>query len=110
MAERNDLKVWVVEALRQLGGAGTIVQVCQRVWQMHESELRASGDLFFTWQYDIRWAAQYLRNVGVLVAVDNSRTKDWTLSSIGMAIELDQVLAPSSQASSMWRLPLDDFA
>lgn len=98
MAERNDLKVWVVEALRQLGGAGTIVQVCQRVWQMHESELRASGDLFFTWQYDIRWAAQYLRNVGVLVAVDNSRTKEWTLSSIGRVIELHEVLASSSRA------------
>lgn len=93
MAERNDLKVWVVETLRQLGGAGTIVQVCQRVWQMHESELRASGDLFFTWQYDIRWAAQYLRNVGVLVAVDNSRTKDWTLSPSGRVIELHEIVA-----------------
>lgn len=93
MAERNDLKVWVVEALRQLGGAGSIIHVCQRVWRMHESELRASGDLFFTWQYDIRWAAQYLRNVGLLVAVDNSRTKDWTLSRTGRTIELDEVLS-----------------
>lgn len=103
MAERDDLKVWVVKALRQLGGAASIVRVCQRVWQMHELELRASGDLFFTWQYDIRWAAQYLRNMGLLVAVDNSRTKDWTLSSVGKAIELDQLLAPSSRASSMRR-------
>lgn len=93
MAERNDLKVWVVEALRQLGGAGSIVQVCQRVWQMYEAELRASGDLFFTWQYDIRWAAQHLRNVGLLVPVDNSRTKDWTLSRTGRTIELDEVLS-----------------
>lgn len=98
MAERDDLKVWVVEALRQLGGAGSIVHVCQRVWQMHKLELRASGDLFFTWQYDIRWAAQYLRNVGVLVAVDNSRTKEWTLSSIGRVIQLHEVLATSSRA------------
>ena len=93
VAERNDLKAWVVEALRQLDGAGSIVQVCQRVWQMHEAELRASGDLFFTWQYDIRWAAQYLRNVGLLIAVDNSRTKEWTLSSTGRSVALDQILS-----------------
>lgn len=50
MAERGDLRVWVVEALRQIGGEGTIVQVCQRIWQEHEKDLRASGDLFYTWQ------------------------------------------------------------
>lgn len=102
MAERNDLKIWVVEALRQLGGAGSIVQVCQRVWQMHEIELRASGHLFFTWQYDIRWAAQYLRNVGLLDAVDNSRTKDWTLSSTGRVIALEEILS-SAQAEKKKR-------
>lgn len=91
MAERSDLKLWVVEALRQLGGAGSIVQVCQRVWLVHEADLRGSGDLFFTWQYDIRWAAQYLRNVGLLESVDNRRTKDWTLSARGREMPLDQV-------------------
>jgi hypothetical protein len=25
-----------------------------------------SGDFFFTWQYDIRWAAQTLRDKGAL--------------------------------------------
>ena len=25
-----------------------------------------SGDLFYTWRYDIRWAAQTLRDSGVL--------------------------------------------
>lgn len=99
MAERNDLKAWVVEALRQLGGSGSIVQVCQRVWQMHELDLRASGDLFFTWQYDIRWAAQYLRDFGLLVAVDNSRTKDWTLSQTGRDIALHEVLSSERQTT-----------
>ncbi|SDW39046.1 hypothetical protein SAMN05444006_10397 [Allgaiera indica] len=26
-----------------------------------------SGDLFYTWQYDMRWAAQNLRGAGKLV-------------------------------------------
>lgn len=91
MVERDDLKAWVIEALRQLGGTGSIVHVCQRVWQMHEAELRSSGDLFFTWQYDIRWAAQYLRNNGLLEAVDNSRAKDWTLSAMGRTIDPQEI-------------------
>ena len=80
-------------------------------WQTHESELPASGDLFFTWQYDIRWAAQHLQNVGVFVAVDNSRTKavdnsrtkEWTLSTVGQVIQLHGVLATSSRAVSKLR-------
>lgn len=66
MATKADLKHWVVEALERLGGSGTVVQVTREVWQRHEHDLRASGDLFYTWQYDIRWAAQQLRNTGVL--------------------------------------------
>lgn len=91
MAERGDLRVWVVEALRQLGGEGTIVQVCQRIWQVHESDLRESGDLFYTWQYDVRWAAQFLRDTGLLIAVGGSRTKAWTLSETGTTIAGDLI-------------------
>lgn len=78
--DRYALKDWVVEALRQLGGTGSIVQVCQRVWQVHEADLRASGDLFYTWQYDIRWAAQHLRNSGRLRPVNGDRRSAWELS------------------------------
>ncbi|WP_298863499.1 hypothetical protein [uncultured Microbacterium sp.] len=91
MAERGDLRIWVVEALRQLGGEGTIVQVSQRIWQLHENDLRASGDLFYTWQYDVRWAAQYLRDTDLLVAVGGSRTKLWTLSDTGKSIAVDLI-------------------
>src|SRR5260370_28444256 len=51
-------------SLKQFPGTGeaTIVQICKDVWEHHESELRASGDLFYTWGYDIRWAGQWLRN------------------------------------------------
>ena len=51
--QKHDLEDLVVEALKALGGSGTIVDVAREIWIHHEAELRSSGDLFFTWQYDI---------------------------------------------------------
>lgn len=45
----------------------------------HEQELRDAGDLFFSWQYDLRWAAQALRNEGELKAKDGKRSGGWEL-------------------------------
>ncbi len=60
------LERWVVEALEAHNGSAYIVDICKHVWQFHESDLRKSGDEFYTWQYDIRWAGQRLRDDGVL--------------------------------------------
>lgn len=79
MATKHDLQDWILEALRELGGSGTIVQVCRVVWSRHEDDLRQSDDLFFTWQYDIRWAAQKLRNGQKLMPKDGRRTSGWAL-------------------------------
>lgn len=91
MADRSTLKGWVLAALRELGGAGKIVDVCKIVWRDHGEELEASGDLFYTWQYDIRWAAQYLRDNGYLVPVQRRRDAPWVLSELGRATDLDAV-------------------
>lgn len=61
MATKHDLVDWLYEALRALGGSGRIAELCKFVWEHHEKELRQSEDLFYTWQYDIRWAACQLR-------------------------------------------------
>ena len=79
MAVKSDLMEWVTEALRALGGSGSVVAVCREIWQRHEQELRQSGDLFYTWQYDVRWAAQKLRDSGVLKPVRGDRRANWTL-------------------------------
>ena len=83
MAERSDLQLWVLRALADLGGHGTIVQVARYIWDAHEDDLRDSDDLFFTWQYDLRWAAYRLRKSGHLVPVGGRRDQDWTLSEAG---------------------------
>ncbi|MDR3045264.1 MAG: hypothetical protein LBU75_13530 [Desulfovibrio sp.] len=66
MANKNDLQTWLLDALDRNDGKGTIPQLCKLVWEMHRDELEQSGELFYTWQYDIRWAAQELRNQGIL--------------------------------------------
>ena len=64
MATKHDLADWLYDALHALGGRARIVNLCEYVWDNHENDLRMSGDLFFTWQYDIRWAALKLRKEG----------------------------------------------
>jgi hypothetical protein len=81
MASKADLRDWVMEAIDALGGGGTVVEVCREVWNRHESDLEMSGDLFFTWQYDIRWAAQDLRDQGRLMSASEAPRGVWALAS-----------------------------
>ena len=80
MATKSDLVLWVIEALEELNGSGSVVQVCQVVWRRHEADLRSSGELFYTWQYDIRWAAQKLRDEGRLRPVQPRSRAPWQLA------------------------------
>jgi hypothetical protein len=64
LADGSYLVPWVREALRALGGHGSIVQVCAVIWRRHERDLLKLGDKFYTWQYDVRWAAHALRKAG----------------------------------------------
>lgn len=79
MPGKLDLCGWLVEALRAMGGKASTVSVCEYVWAKHESDLRRSGELFFTWQYDIRWAATQLRKERVLRSVELSPKGIWEL-------------------------------
>ena len=79
MTDRRVLREWLIEALRELGGAGSVLRVSKVVWERHEADLRLAGDLLFTWQYDLRWAANALRTEGVLDKVHGARNRPWTL-------------------------------
>ena len=78
-ATRHDLQEWLVDALSAHGGSATIVQVCEHVWANHEQDLRASGDLFYTWQYDIRWAATKLRKRSIMAPAAATQVGTWSL-------------------------------
>lgn len=80
MATKHDLADWVTSALSRLGGRGRLTSVARDIWSHHESELRSSGDLFFTWQYDMRWAANVLRRKGIMVSAEISPHGIWELT------------------------------
>ena len=73
----ESLKPLVLQALQDLGGSGTVTEVAKAIWDKHEADLRASGELFYTWQYDIRWAAQSLQGERKLSKKGPNRT--WSL-------------------------------
>ena len=79
VASRQDLEEWVCEALYHHGGEASVLDVSKRVWSLHEHELRASGSLFYTWQYDLHWAAKRLRDQGKLTAADTAPKGIWVL-------------------------------
>ncbi len=81
MVTRESMKSWIVECLESRGGSGWPKDVAKYVWEMYESDLRSSGDMLYTWQYDLRWAAQQLRNCGVLKPVNRRTDLPWELTS-----------------------------
>jgi hypothetical protein len=77
---RDALMPLVIEALQANKGKARVIDVCRYIWEHYEDDLKASGNLLYTWQYDVRWAAQKLRNAGTLKAVHNDRTRPWELT------------------------------
>lgn len=83
MVTKDDLKEWIIEALKAQGGTAAIPLVAKHIWDKHEAELRASGDLFYTWQYDVRWAADQLREEGKLQPKPRGDKGPWRLAKAG---------------------------
>lgn len=80
MARRKDLRNWLIEALKANNGRAPIVELCKYIWEKYENELRRSGNLFFTWQFYIRWVATYLRKKGIMRAAELSPRGIWELA------------------------------
>lgn len=76
---KDDLPELLETTLAELGGSATILEVCKKFWADNESELRSSGNLFYTWQYDIRWAATALGKSGVMKDASLSESGVWEL-------------------------------
>ncbi|WP_211108803.1 hypothetical protein [Azospirillum baldaniorum] len=80
MVHRSVLMDWVRDALVAHGGQARIVQVSKHIWENHEKKLRDSGELFYTWQYDFRWAAERLRKKKIMKPADESPKGIWELA------------------------------
>ena len=77
---KTDFPGLVVEALREHDGACDLALVAKYIWDNYEAELRASGRIFYTWQYDARWAADKLRRRGIMKAAKESPRGIWELA------------------------------
>jgi hypothetical protein len=82
LASREDLEDWVYKALWHHGGEASLLDVAKHIWNVHEDELRASGNLFYSWQYDMRWAAQRLRDKGKLLSADLAPRGVWAVARV----------------------------
>ncbi len=78
---KSQLKDWVLEALGKAGGSGSVTDVARQIWTAHEDDLKKSGHLFYTWQYDMRWAAQSLQDEGKITKKGKQRA--WALAGQG---------------------------
>ena len=76
---RDDLPELLKATFANLSGSVTIIEVCKKFWADNESKLRRSGDLLYTWQYDIRWAATTLRKTGIMKDASVSESGVWEL-------------------------------
>ncbi|MEA3120062.1 MAG: hypothetical protein QOI13_3332 [Paraburkholderia sp.] len=63
---RDDLKPIILEAIGSPGSKERVAKIAKFIWDHYESDLRASGDFFYTWQYDMRWAGDGLVKEGKL--------------------------------------------
>ena len=59
--QRKDLPNKLYSLIAELGGKAKMIDIFKSFWTKYEHELKNSGDLFYTWNYDIRWAATNLR-------------------------------------------------
>jgi hypothetical protein len=51
---------WIIDGLRANGGRVHFIEVAKHIWKHHRKEIEASGDFFYKWQYELRWAANQL--------------------------------------------------
>ncbi len=79
MISRTDLEKILVEALQHFGKQAYIIQICKWIWDNYAEALNKSGDLLYTWQYDIRWAATNLRKKGIILSAELSPKGLWIL-------------------------------
>ena len=79
MKTRKDLCGWIVEALEESNGSAKINTIREYIWQHHKDDLINSGNLHFTWNEDIFWAATQLRAKGVLKNAKATSKSVWEL-------------------------------
>lgn len=85
------LESWLLEGLAAAGGSATPIDVSKQVWARHRGELESAGDLFYTWQIELRSAADALSASGTIRIDDGA----WVLLH-------DTASTPSAKHPTRW--------
>jgi hypothetical protein len=76
---KEKLLDWVIDALKSNYGEASVLDVSKHIWEKHSYDLENSGNFFYTWQYDVRWAGVELRKKGILKPADEKKL--WVLDN-----------------------------
>ena len=79
MITKEMLPDLLYSVLKKMGGSASLLAVCKKFYSIYEVELKSSGDLFYTWQYDIRWAATTLRKTDRMIDAKVSPNGVWEI-------------------------------
>lgn len=80
MVTRESFKPWVIAALEDHRKRAHLSLVTKHIWDHHKDEILDSNKMIYTWQYDIRWAANSLRREGKLKEVKKPYDGVWELA------------------------------
>lgn len=58
---RTDLPNILYQIIDELGGRAKMMDIFKSFWAKYKNVLNEDEDIFYTWNYDIRWAATQLR-------------------------------------------------
>ena len=79
VSDMEFLRKIIIQSLISYGGAATMLNVSKWIWENHSVELEERGNLFYRWQYEMRWAATSLRKDGILLPSELSDKGIWVL-------------------------------
>ena len=79
VSDMEFLRKIIIQSLISYGGAATMLNVSKWIWENHSVELEEKGNLFYRWQYEMRWAATSLRKDGILLPSELSDKGIWVL-------------------------------
>ena len=80
VSSKASLIEWSVEALNHFGGRAHHLDIAKWIWSKKRDELFEMGDLFYSWQYELRWAGTEMRGKKIILSANDSPKGTWILS------------------------------
>jgi len=61
MKDKDFLCKCIHECLKKHNGSASILEIAKYLDKNHIKDFKDRGNLYYSWQYDFRWAATHLR-------------------------------------------------